>query len=76
MKPAPFVFRPSDTSKYVKIPQNSIRKKAIYRDTFGERKIGGSHENDGAFTVLEVVPESMWRKIYVVSGRIEKSKEP
>ena len=31
---------------------------------------------DGTFAVQEAVPDSKWKKIYIVSARIEKSKEP
>lgn len=31
---------------------------------------------DGTFAVQEAVPDSRWKKIYIVSARIEKSKEP
>ena len=31
---------------------------------------------DGTYVVEEAVPDSKWRKIYIESARIEKSKEP
>ena len=31
---------------------------------------------DGTYAVQHAVPDSKWKKIYIVSARIEKAKEP